>query len=129
MQSKLAELAAAGIDVVALSADLEEHAAERIKESGLTFPIGFGLTEADMKALGLYVSHPKNYQEHISHTFSEPAWFYLSPEGTIVYADYGSAPMAGRINVDTLLAAKNWVAGEAARVPAFKQYIWGTVQL
>ena len=59
---------------------------------GYTFKIGAGLTEDQMRVLGLYVSDPTNYIEQ-TFPFSEPAYFYLTADSTIKYIDISSHPM------------------------------------
>lgn len=113
------------INVVAVSADSVDVARNFAETSGLTFPIAAGLTEAQMRTLGLYISDPKGYQPQ-AHVFAEPAYFLLDADNSIRYLSYGSHPMGGRVNVDSLLAGINWVRDEGERNAAFKDYKWGT---
>ena len=59
---------------------------------GFTFKIGAGLTETQMRALGLYVSSPTDYIEQ-SFNFAEAAYFYLTADGLMKYIDVSSHPM------------------------------------
>ena len=125
VQSKLGELRSSQIDIVAVSADSVDVARSFAETSGLTFAIAAGLTEAQMHTLGLYISDPKDYQPQ-THRFAEPAYVPLDADNTIRYLCYGSHPMGGRVNVDSLPAGVNWVKDEGERNAAFKDYKWGT---
>lgn len=64
-----------------------------MQELGFNFPVGYNLTKAQMKELGVYISDPKDYQIHLNRVFSEPAWFFLRPDGVVKYIDVASMPM------------------------------------
>ncbi len=95
-------------------------------ELGLTFAVGYGLVETQMRALGLYVSDPTHYIEQ-RHRFSEPAYFFLLPDGRIQYVTVANHPMGGRVDVDALLAGYGWSQQKARETPEFATYLWGTV--
>jgi len=118
-------LAAADIDVVAVSADPVDISLAFAEKAGLTFPMACNLSETQMRLLGLYISDPKDYQPQ-THRFAEPAYFLLDSDNTLRYLSYGSHPMGGRVNVDNLLAGLAWVKEETARNPAFQDVIWGS---
>lgn len=46
-----------------------------------------------MAELGTFISDPKDYQIHFTHRFSEPAWFFVRPDGVVKYIDVASMPM------------------------------------
>lgn len=125
VNSKLAALADAGIEVVAVSADLEDAATKFVAEKGLNFTIAYGLVEPQIRQLGLYVSEPTNYIPQ-THRFSEPGYFFLTPDNKIKYVSISSHPMGGRINVDNLLAGFNWSLQEAKTRPEFASVVWGS---
>ena len=52
-----------GIDVVVASGDPVEKAQAMAEELGLTVPVGYGLSVAQMRALGVYVTDPRSPQE------------------------------------------------------------------
>jgi len=79
----------AGITVAAVSADIKVAATGWLRELALRFPLGYGLTEAQMKKLGLYVSPA---DEDVDHPFAEPAVFTLRDKGMIHFACVGNAP-------------------------------------
>lgn len=91
-----------------------------------TFRVGYGLTEPQMKVLGLYISEPTNYIPQ-TQKFAEPGYFYLNQQdGTIKYIDISSHPMGGRINVDNLIAGINFARQNVIDHPEFKSVVWGS---
>lgn len=119
LAEKLDLLTANKIELVVVSADSVATSEAFAAAHGLTFPVGAGLTESQMRDLGLYVSSPRTL-------FSEPAFFLLTPTGIIRYVEVASFPMGGRPNVDNLIAGVQWVEEEKQRVPAFADNIWGS---
>jgi peroxiredoxin len=85
--------AEAGVQVMAISADPEEKAAADLAEHKWRFPLGYGLTVAQMRALGLYVSDPRSPQE-TDRPFAEPGLFLINPAGTVQIVDVSNAPFA-----------------------------------
>ncbi len=97
VNSKIAALREAGIEVVAVSADKEDVASALVGELSLSFPVVYGLEEDVMHELGLYVSDPTNYIAQ-SHRFAEPGYFFLTSTSKIQYVSIASHPMGGRVN-------------------------------
>ena len=89
----LEEFEAAGVAVLAASADPEEKAAADHAEFGWRFPLCFGLTIAQMQDLGLYISHPRSPQE-TDRPFAEPGLFLINPAGQVQLIDISNAPFA-----------------------------------
>jgi peroxiredoxin len=85
--------AEAGVQVMAVSADPEEKAAADLAEFKWRFPLGYGLTVAQMRELGLYVSEPRSPQE-TDRPFAEPGLFLINPAGTVQIVDISNAPFA-----------------------------------
>lgn len=125
IQSKIADLGAAGIDVVAVSADKREVTAEFVRLNSITFNVFSGLTEQQMRFLGLYVTDPLNYIAQ-GHPFCEPAYFLLLPDSTIKFIDIASHPTGGQVDVDKLIAGLKWQDSLATCQPAFKSVIFGS---
>src|SRR6516164_11438707 len=69
-------------DVIALSGDPQEKAETETREEAWRFPVGYDLSEAQMRALGLYISAPRSPQE-TDRPFPEPALFVVNPQGNI----------------------------------------------
>ena len=126
VNSKVAALREAGIDVIAFSADKEDVATALVAELSLSFPVAYGLTEDTMHQLGLYVSDPTNYIAQ-THRFSEPGYFFLTATSKIQYVSIASHPMGGRVNVDHLIAGYQWSVQRAKESPEFANVVWGSV--
>ena len=89
------------LDVVVVSADSQEKAQADKEEFGWDFDLCFGLTEEQMRALGLYVSDPLSEAE-TTERFAEPGAFALRPDGTLMLVDISNGP-AARPDLDDLL--------------------------
>jgi peroxiredoxin len=91
----------AKMDIVVVSADTKEKAVADKEEFGWDFELCYGLTEADMRALGLYVSDPLSEAETTSR-FAEPGAFGITPEGHLMLVDISNGP-AARPDLEELL--------------------------
>ncbi|MDU8928296.1 redoxin domain-containing protein [Alisedimentitalea sp. MJ-SS2] len=89
------------MDVVVVSADSQEKALADKEEFGWTFDLCHGLSEPQMRALGLYVSDPLSETE-TTHRFAEPGAFGIRPDGTLMLVDISNGP-AARPDLDELL--------------------------
>jgi len=87
------EFAKLGTEVVAISADPKEKAEPHVAEIGLTVPVGYGLSLEQMRALGLYISDPRDASE-TDRPFAEPGLFVVNPEGLVQAVDRSNAPWA-----------------------------------
>lgn len=83
----------AGFDVVVVSADPEAKAQADLAEFGWGFDIGYDLSEAQMQALGVYISDPLSPDE-TDRRFAEPAVFCLRPDGVIQLVCLSNGPAA-----------------------------------
>lgn len=92
LQGLLPEFHAAGCDVVVASGDPEDKAATMQADCGLAMPVGYGLSTAQMIAMGLYVSHPRSPHEADGRAFSEPGLFVVMPGGVLRMVDISNAP-------------------------------------
>jgi peroxiredoxin len=126
LNSKVEAIYAAGIDVIAVSADKKPEAEKIVEQLNLKYPVAYGLEESDMALLGLYVSNPTSYIPQ-THRFSEPASFFLRADNSIQYVEIASFPMGARVNVDNLLAGYQWSLQRGKEVPAFANYSWGSI--
>ncbi|MGP6087142.1 redoxin domain-containing protein [Antarctobacter jejuensis] len=91
----------AKMDVVVVSADPEDKALADKAEFGWDFDLCYGLTEPQMRALGLYVSEPLSEAE-TDAIFAEPGAFALRPDGTLMLVDISNGP-AARPDLEELL--------------------------
>lgn len=82
-----------GVDVVTVSGDPKEKAQTMVDEKELSLTVGYGLTPAQMSALGLYISDPRSAQE-TDRLFAEPGLFVINAEGNIQILDVSNAPFA-----------------------------------
>lgn len=109
----LNELAAtygeAGIAVSAVSADPIEKAQADVEEHGWSFPVGYGMSVDDMRALGLYVSHPRSDKE-TDRPFAEPGVFVINPAGQLHIVDLSNAPFS-RPDLASLLSGLQFILG------------------
>ena len=103
------ELAELGIDVVSVSGETEARATRMRDEWGLDrVPLAFGLSEAQMREWGLFVS--RGIADDEPAVFNEPALFLIDPHAVIYYESILSMP-AGRPRLDDLLGGiKYWTA-------------------
>jgi len=89
------------VDVLVVSADTQEKAQADKEEFGWRFDLGFGLTEDQMRLLGLYVSDPLSDAETTGR-FAEPGAFGIRPDGTLMLVDISNGP-AARPDLEELL--------------------------
>lgn len=99
--------AEAGVTVAALSSDPGDRAIKEASEEGWTFPVGYDLTEPQMRQLGLYVSSPRSPEE-TDRNFAEPGLFVINPQGTIQIVDVSNAPFA-RPDLEGLLSGLKFI--------------------
>ena len=71
------------MDVVVVSADTRDKALADKAEFGWKFNLCHGLTETQMRSLGLYVSEPLSDAE-TTGLFSEPGAFGIRPDGSLM---------------------------------------------
>ena len=106
LERQLDELDERGIEVIAVSGETRERTTTLAEEWKLErLPLGYGLTEEQMRAWGLFVSHGINESE--PPLFNEPGLFLISPDHTVYYESILSMPV-GRPRLDDLLAGIEW---------------------
>ncbi|MEP2783513.1 MAG: redoxin domain-containing protein [Pseudoruegeria sp.] len=101
LQTRVADWEAAGFDVVVVSADPEHKVQLDVAEFGWEFDLGYGLTEAQMEQLGVYISEPLSPEE-TDRRFAEPAVFCVRPDGINQVVCLSNGP-AARPDLDELL--------------------------
>lgn len=89
----LDQFTAIGTEVFAVSADTKEKAEAEAAEHMWRFPVGYGLSQDQMRSLGLYISEPRSPQE-TERPFSEPGLFVINPAGQLHIVDISNAPFA-----------------------------------
>ena len=101
VEARLKDFADLGADVVAVSGDPKEKAEAFAQEVGLTMPVGYDLSVAQMRDLGLYISTPRSDTE-TDRPFPEPALFVTTPEGKLQIVEIANAPFV-RPDLDLIL--------------------------
>ena len=88
-----AQWATAGFDIAVVSADTEEKAKADQQEFGWEFDLGYGLNEAQMATLGVYVTEPLSASE-TDRRFAEPGTFVIRPDGSLLLISLSNGPSA-----------------------------------
>jgi peroxiredoxin len=107
LQELLPQAQEINLEVVALSADPKEKAEADAAEMGVTMPIAYDLSLAQMTALGLYISHPRSPKEH-DRPFPEPAVFAVRPDGRLQIVEISNAPFV-RPDLTDLIAGLKYI--------------------
>lgn len=82
-----------GIEVVVASGDPEEKAQAFVQEVGISLPVGHGLSVAQMRTLGVYVTDPRSPKE-TDTPFPEPGLFVVNGAGRLHIVDISNAPFS-----------------------------------
>jgi len=81
----------AGFSTIAISMNTEDLAKQSAQEWGLNkLSIGYGLSEADARAWGLYISTAIKDVE--ADVFCEPGLFWVRPDGRLYLVDVSNMP-------------------------------------
>ncbi len=111
----LPDLEALSIDVVAVSADSAERAAKHMAQVNPAFAVAHDLSVAQMQALGLYISGPRNGMD-VERPFAEPGLFVVNEEGDVRIADISNVPFA-RPELQSLLGGLKFLRGMTSTFP------------
>lgn len=87
------EFKKAAVTVWVISSDPLERAQSEVDEEGWIIPVLTGLSETEMRALGLYISSPRTPDE-TDRNFAEPALFVVNPTGKVQIVDVSNAPFS-----------------------------------
>lgn len=101
IEKRRATFAELGVSVAAVSADSEAQTRITAEAAKPGFPLLYGLDEANMRRLGLYISEPRSAQE-TDHRFAEPALFVVNAAGALQLVDVANAPFL-RPDLDRLI--------------------------
>ncbi len=104
-QAQLTELAELGVSVIAASSDTLEDTQRLVENSQLTYPVAYGLTDADLAAFDPW------YGDDDHGHYIQPMELLVLRGGTIFGALYATGPI-GRMDVDEVL---NSVRGRERR--------------
>ena len=106
LNRRLDELTERGIELIAVSGETRERTEQLATEWKLDrLPLAYGLTEAQMRDWGLFVSH--GIWDSEPPLFNEPGLFLISPDGSVYYESILSMPV-GRPRLDDLLGGIDW---------------------
>ena len=81
------------LDVIVVSADTEDKALADKADFGWDFDLAYGLSEPQMRDLGLYISDPLSEAETDTR-FAEPGAFGIRPDGSLMLVDISNGPAA-----------------------------------
>lgn len=95
------------IDMVAVSGDSKEQLENHLEKLEVSYPIYYGLSEEQMKQLGLYISIPRSPEE-TDHNFAEPGMLVVNQDGKVQVVDISNNPFA-RPEIDTFLSGLTWI--------------------
>lgn len=108
LDQKLDDFATRGAAVVAISTDTAERAGASRREWELgRLPVGYGLSIADARRWGLFVSRAISDKE--PQEFAEPGLFLVRPDRTLYAASIQTMPFA-RPHFADLLAAVDYIS-------------------
>lgn len=96
-----------GVDLIAVSGDSKDQLESHMQQLDVNFPIAYGLSLEQMKALGVYISDPRSPAE-TDHPFAEPGLFVVNDEGIIQVIDISNNPFA-RPELETLVNGLAWI--------------------
>ena len=107
LEGHVGALADIGIEVAAVSADSREQLEAHLEKLDVSFPLYYGLTIEQMKALGVYVSIPRSPQE-TDHNFAEPGLFVINDNGGVQVVDISNNPFV-RPELGALVSGLAWI--------------------
>jgi peroxiredoxin len=107
LNEMLGDFEAAGVNVMAVSADPKPKAEAQVAEGGWKFPVAYDLSIEDMRQLGLYISDPRSADE-TDRRFAEPGLFVINPAGEVQIVDISNAPFA-RADLKSVLKGLQFV--------------------
>ncbi|MBI1493601.1 peroxiredoxin-like family protein [Halocynthiibacter styelae] len=93
MQKHVAAFTEAGVEITVVSGDPEEKARNFHSDIKLDAEVAYGLSIAQMKELGLYISEPRSAAE-TDRPYAEPGLFVVNDEGILHLADISNAPFS-----------------------------------
>ena len=101
------DFAAEGVDIVVASGDPLAKAEEMSRHHAPSLSMAFGMSVAQMRALGLYISDPRSPRE-TDRPFPEPGLFVINPAGLLQMIDISNAPFL-RPDIDRVLSGISFV--------------------
>ncbi|HCG9718973.1 TPA: peroxiredoxin family protein [Vibrio parahaemolyticus] len=105
----------AGVDILAVSGDSKQQLEQHLEKLDISFPIAYGLTEQQMKILGLYISLPRSEAE-TDHNFAEPGLFVVNEHGNLHVVDLSNNPFV-RPELGALTRGLAWIRSPENHYP------------
>ncbi|MDP5252771.1 MULTISPECIES: peroxiredoxin family protein [unclassified Vibrio] len=105
----------AGVDILAVSGDSKQQLEEHQEKLNISFPMAYGLSEQQMKTLGLYISLPRSAAE-TDHNFAEPGLFIVNEQGKLHVADLSNNPFI-RPELGALTRGLAWIRDPVNHYP------------
>jgi len=100
-QSRAGDFQAAGIRLLAISVDAEEHAQQTVQALQLTYPVGYGVSSSDIsESTGAYFDAEKK--------FLHATGFIIRPDGTLAGGVYSTGPVGRYTAADALDIVTAW---------------------
>lgn len=103
----LADFKEIDVTVTGVTSDPRERADTFLAEIGIDFPYVSDFQPDAMRALGLYISNPRDDSE-TDRQFPEPGTFLINPDGALHIADISNSP-AFRPDLDSVLSGTKFV--------------------
>ena len=122
LEGFVAPLREIGVSLAAVSADSQQQLEQHLQKLEISFPLFYGLSVAQMKQLGLYISHPRSPKE-TDHPFAEPGVFVINEHGTVQVVDISNNPFV-RPELDTLVSGLKWIRDPANDYPIRGTYAY-----
>ncbi|CAM4168655.1 redoxin domain-containing protein [Vibrio agarivorans] len=97
----------AGVDILAVSGDSKSQLEQHSEKLDVSFPLAYGLSEEQMKTLGVYISLPRSEQE-TDHNFAEPGLFVVNEKGQLHVVDISNNPFV-RPELGALTRGLAWI--------------------
>ncbi len=123
LEHVVADLAAIGVDVAAVSGDSPAQLARHREKLAVNFPLFHSLSTAQMKQLGLYISDPRSPKE-TDHAFAEPGLFVINQHGTLQVVDISNNPFV-RPELETLVSGLRWIRDPENNYPIRGMHPYG----
>ena len=97
----------ANAQLIAVSGDPLEKAQAMVDNHSLGFPVAYGLSIAQMRELGVYISDPRSSEE-TDRPFAEPATFVVNANGRLHLIEISNTPF-NRADLTELLDTVEWI--------------------
>lgn len=107
LESYKQAFADAGVDILAVSGDSKAQLEKHLEQLDVSFPLAYGLTEEQMKQLGVYISLPRSEKE-TDHNFAEPGLFVVNEHGNLHVVDISNNPFV-RPELGALSRGLAWI--------------------